>query len=302
MTCGRRFMTVTTIPTFMASIGGANARSSARWRQMLTDRENSTRSCVACCLRCRTLTRAFMRRRKNSIGSIRGLSRPGVSLREVEGQPTVVSVERGSDAERVGIRAGDVIETIEGQPARSLLEQKLREQAGSSTPQAARLFALAALTDGPPETTVAIEWKGADDKERKASLHRRWHERSFALRIIYRRRTAVVVIDAFTETLAREFARALNGQLSKLNHTRGIILDLQKQWRRRCRSNGRDRLFLSPGSNRFGPVYGSTWQRGFEIRDRDRFFRLIALSRCRFRLSFSRANARRARPRSWYLL
>ena len=148
----------------------------------------------------------------------------GLSLREIQGQPTVVSVERGSEAERVGIRAGDVIETVDGEAALSRFEQKLREQTGSSTPQSARLFAMASLTEGPLEANVIIGWQGADNKEHRASLRRQWHERNFAMHIEHHRGIAVVVIDAFTHTLALEFARAMNGQLS---HARGIVLDLR---------------------------------------------------------------------------
>ena len=148
----------------------------------------------------------------------------GLSLREIQSELMVVAVARRSEAQRVGIRAGDVIETIGGQSAQPRLEQKVREQAGSSTPQAARLFALAALTDGPPETTVEIEWRGADGKLHQAGLRRERHERSFALRIHHHRKVAVVELDAFTQTLALEFARALDGEL---RHARGIVLDLR---------------------------------------------------------------------------
>jgi carboxyl-terminal processing protease len=148
----------------------------------------------------------------------------GLSLREIQGQLTVVAVERGSDAEQSGIRAGDVIAKINGEAALSRLEQRLREQSGSSTPQAARLFALASLTDGPPEAPVAIEWIGADNKPRQTSLARHWQQRSLGLRITRHRGIAVITIDAFTHTLAVEFARATN---EKLRQARGIVLDLR---------------------------------------------------------------------------
>jgi carboxyl-terminal processing protease len=151
----------------------------------------------------------------------------GVSFREIEDRITVVAVERGSQAERAGLRAGDTIETIDGKSASQLLDQKLLDQTGSSTRQAARLFALASLTDGPVDSSVAIEWKGADNKTSKATLDRQWHERNFALHIENRRGIAIVTIDAFTPGLAREFARAINGQLRRVNHARGIVFDLR---------------------------------------------------------------------------
>jgi carboxyl-terminal processing protease len=148
----------------------------------------------------------------------------GFSLREVQGQPTVFSVEPRSEAERVGIRAGDVIETIDGVPAITRLEQKLREQSGASTPQAARLFAMASLTDGVPNTTVAIAWKDADNQRHQTVLHRKWRERSFALQVSSHRGIAVVAIDAFTSTLVIEFEQALN---KKFRKARGVVVDLR---------------------------------------------------------------------------
>lgn len=148
----------------------------------------------------------------------------GLSLREIEGQLTVVGVERGSAAEHSGIRAGDVLQTINGEDALLTLERKLREQTGSSTPQAARLFALSSLTDGPPGNAVAIEWVGADNKLRQANLQRHWQQRTLGVRITRHSGIAVIAIDAFTRELAVEFARATNGKLGK---ARGIVLDLR---------------------------------------------------------------------------
>jgi carboxyl-terminal processing protease len=148
----------------------------------------------------------------------------GLSLREIQGQLTVLAVERGSDAEHCGIRAGDVVEKINGESALFILERKLRQQAGSSTPQAARLFALASLTDGPPGTSLAIEWTGNNNKLRQASLLRRWQERTPGLRIKHHHGIAVITIDAFTHVLALEFARATNDRLMRM---RGIVIDLR---------------------------------------------------------------------------
>ena len=149
----------------------------------------------------------------------------GISLREVEGRPTVIGVDRDSEAQRAGLRPGDIIRTIDGRPASSVFDSRLREQIGSSTPQASRLRAVASLAEGPPETNVEIGWKGPSDKDNTASLKRRWHQRSFTLQISQRPgHVLVVIFDAFTPGIARDFGRALRADLS---HARGIVIDLR---------------------------------------------------------------------------
>jgi len=148
----------------------------------------------------------------------------GVSLREVEGQPTIVSVDPSSEAARAGVRPGDVIESVDGEPASSVLERKLREEAGSSTAQAARSRAVALLLDGTPNTSVQVGWRTSANKEQSASFQRQWRERNFVLQIKQRGNRAVVVIDAFTWGITRDFGGALK---EKLRHTRGIVLDLR---------------------------------------------------------------------------
>lgn len=147
----------------------------------------------------------------------------GLSLREIEGQLTVVSVERKSEAEREGIRVGDVIQTIDGKNALLTLERKLNEQIGSSTPQAARLLALSSLADGPAGTTVAIEWFGADHKLRQTNLRRHWQQRILGVHIKHHGGIAVVTIDAFTQALESEFLASS----STLRRARGIVFDLR---------------------------------------------------------------------------
>jgi carboxyl-terminal processing protease len=149
----------------------------------------------------------------------------GVSLRAVEGQPTVVAVDHGSAAARGGVRPGDVIESVDGEPAASVLERRRREQLGSSTPQAARGHALAFLLAGAPGTNVQVGWRTSGNKARSASFRRDWHERNFVLQISHQGRDyPVVEIDAFTWAITRDLARALK---EKLSRARGLVLDLR---------------------------------------------------------------------------
>jgi carboxyl-terminal processing protease len=148
----------------------------------------------------------------------------GVSLREVEGQPTVVAVDRGSESERAGVRPGDVIESIDGELASSVIARKLREGMGYSTPQAARNRAVGFLLEGPANTNVQVGWRTIDNKERLASFRREWHQRDYFLLMNQRGNRAVVEFDVFTLAMTRDFARALKG---KLRHVRGLVLDLR---------------------------------------------------------------------------
>ncbi len=149
----------------------------------------------------------------------------GVSLREVDGQPTVVAVDHGSAAARVGVRPGDVIESIDGEPAASVLERQLREQMGSSTPQAARSHAVAFLLAGEPNTNVQVGWRTRGNRAKSASFRRDRHERNFVLRISHPRGDyPVVEIDAFTWAITRDLSRALKGKLSRAH---GLVLDLR---------------------------------------------------------------------------
>ncbi|MDT5061946.1 MAG: carboxyl-terminal processing protease [Acidobacteriota bacterium] len=149
----------------------------------------------------------------------------GISVREVGSAPVVVAVERGSEAERAGLRAGDALISIDDEPALDVFARRLKEQAGSSTLAAARLQAMAKLFEGPRDSTVSLSWLGVDGKLRSATLRREWHEREATLRA---RRVGeeigVVEFDAFTQSIAVDFMRALDG---KLRGVRGLIIDLR---------------------------------------------------------------------------
>lgn len=149
----------------------------------------------------------------------------GLSVREVEGAAVVVAVERGTEAERLGLRAGDRLISIDDEPALDRFRRRLQEQGGSSTLAAARLRAMATLFDGPRDSTVKIVWSSGDEKEKSGSLRRELRERSTAISV---RRleggNALVEFDVFAPETAIEFMRLAT---NKLRGARGIILDLR---------------------------------------------------------------------------
>jgi carboxyl-terminal processing protease len=170
----------------------------------------------------------------------------GLSVREVAGQPVVVQVERGSEAERAGLRVGDTINSIDGRSALNLFAHKLKEQAGSSTPAAARFRAMAMIFEGSRDSIVSVVWTDNKGKERQASLRREWRERDTSLHVrSVGSGYALVQLNAFTPEAAQEFLRLMRG---RLREARGLVLDL--------RSNGGGEaevmtelasLFLPPG-------------------------------------------------------
>jgi C-terminal processing protease CtpA/Prc len=77
----------------------------------------------------------------------------GLTVREIDGLPTVVQVEPKSAPAEFGIRPGDVIVNIDGVSAPSLVERRLKN---SITPPdaSARFHAFSTLLEGPADTSI----------------------------------------------------------------------------------------------------------------------------------------------------
>lgn len=149
----------------------------------------------------------------------------GISVREVDGLPVVVAVESDSPAERAGLKVGDIITSVDDEPALKLFAERLSDATGASTVQSARVRAMAGLLGGIPESVVKVGWRGADNRERVAQFRREWRDRTAHL-IIERLRGDFFLVrfDAFTQTVAVDFLRALQ---TRLRGARGLILDLR---------------------------------------------------------------------------
>lgn len=151
----------------------------------------------------------------------------GLSVREVGGLPVIIAVERDSEAERAGLRAGDLVTSIDNEPALGLFARRLKEQGASSTPAAARLQAMAKLFDGEADSAVHLSWINSDGQQRATRLRREWRERDTALRVRRVRggHVGVVELDVFTQSIALDLVRALDG---KLRGVRGLVIDLRQ--------------------------------------------------------------------------
>ena len=96
----------------------------------------------------------------------------GVAVREMAGEVVVTDVERGSDAARAGLRAGDAVTSVGGESAEGLIARRLAEQAAGAS-AAERLLAVTRLFDGPRDSDVAVAFRrDGEARERTVVLRR----------------------------------------------------------------------------------------------------------------------------------
>lgn len=183
----------------------------------------------------------------------------GLGVREVEGVPVVVQVESNSVAARSGIRAGDAIVSLDNVPVAKIVEQRLQNACAGDDGRA-RYRSIAGLFDGPAGSSVKVDWTTRDGKLRSAVLQRYWSQRQLGFTTQRKGKLAILKLDAFTQTIALDFSKALP---SALEGADGIILDL--------RSNGGGdaeamadvaSLFLDDGINlgRFADRSGASFE------------------------------------------
>lgn len=147
----------------------------------------------------------------------------GLAVREVEGVPVVVQVDPTSAAARTDVRAGDVIVKVNELPVAEFIKQRL-DNLSASNDDRARYRTIASLFDGPPGTSVTVAWVTRDGKHRSAVLQRYWSQRQLGFTTQKKGKLAILRLDAFTQSLALDFSKAL---ASALDGAEGIVLDLR---------------------------------------------------------------------------
>jgi carboxyl-terminal processing protease len=145
----------------------------------------------------------------------------GVSVREVEGKPTVVNVEPKSAAHNAGLRAGDVILSVDNTSSTELIARRI---GGANLSETARLRVVRGLFEGPAGTPLNLSWKTKEGKTKSAVLQRYWSQRTLGFRSYRQDGVAIIILDAFTQTIASDFLKQLP---SMIDEARGIILDLR---------------------------------------------------------------------------
>lgn len=147
----------------------------------------------------------------------------GLTTREVEGVPTVIQVDPNSAAARTDIKPGDVIVSIDDFPVSHYVTQRL-SSSGLSGDSDARYRTIAMLFDGPVGTSVKITWSSRNGKKKSAVLQRYWGQRLLWFNNQRKDKIAFLRIDAFTQSVALEFAKSLP---DVLEGAEGIVLDLR---------------------------------------------------------------------------
>lgn len=183
----------------------------------------------------------------------------GLTLREIEGVPTVVHIEQASAAARTDIRAGDTIVSIDDVPVADYITQRLKAS-GLSHDSVARYRTIATLFDGVAGSSVKVRWSTRERKQKSVVLQRYWNQRHLGFTNQRKGNIAVLRLDAFTQTVAMDFSKSLP---EVLEGAESIILDL--------RSNGGGdaeamadiaSLFLEDGINlgRFADRSGAAFE------------------------------------------
>jgi carboxyl-terminal processing protease len=147
----------------------------------------------------------------------------GLTMREVEGVPTIIYIEPGSPASRTDLRVGDAIVSIDDIPVAEFINRRL-EASGLAHDPEARFRAVTSLFDGQPGTTVKVGWTSRNDKHKSAVLQRYWTQRLLGFNNQRKGNIAILRLDAFTQTVALDFSKSLP---EVLDGAQGIVLDLR---------------------------------------------------------------------------
>jgi carboxyl-terminal processing protease len=147
----------------------------------------------------------------------------GLTIREIQGVPVVVQVESGSAAAKTEIHPGDAIVSVDGVRVAEFISSRI-ENFGSRSDGPSRSRIVASLFDGQPGTSVTVAWATRDGKLKSAVLPRYWTQRHLGFSTQRRGKVAILRIDAFTQSVALEFSKALP---EVLEGAKSIVLDLR---------------------------------------------------------------------------
>jgi len=149
----------------------------------------------------------------------------GIAVRELAGQVVVTDVERDSAAEDKGLRAGDAVVALDGEPAPALVARRLAEQDGGAS-ASSRLLAVAHLFEGERGTSVRVTYARAGERRAREAVLRREPRTRLPTFEVRSQSSGVRLVrfNIFTPEVAAQFARALRDDLKD---ARALVIDLR---------------------------------------------------------------------------
>lgn len=147
----------------------------------------------------------------------------GVTVRDVQGTPTIIYIEPNSAASQSDMRAGDLITSIDNLPVADFIAHRMR-QTGAANDSNTRFRTVATLFDGIAGTSVKLGWTTRNGKQKSVTLQRYWSQRQLGFNNQRKGKIAVLRLDAFTQSVALDFSKALP---EILQGAEGIVLDLR---------------------------------------------------------------------------
>ena len=148
----------------------------------------------------------------------------GLTIREVQGAPTVIYIDPNSAAAKTDIQQGDIIATIDNLPVAEFIAHRMRSAGLAADDSYYRFRTVATLFDGAAGTTVKVGWTTRNGKQKSAVLQRYWSQRQLGFNNQRKGKIAILRIDAFTQSVALDFSKVLP---QVLEGAEGVILDLR---------------------------------------------------------------------------
>lgn len=167
-------------------------------------------------------------------GSGNRLACPPVKICSIEGNAIITEVGETSEIKRSGIKRGDEITHVDGQPVRKLLEKQIYPYIPASTVQGRDLKAYPKILQGPPESKIDLTLKKPDGVIYRITLTRKangWdllpkvpikenvEFRDLGNGLIY------IAINGFDSD---DIVPAFEKKLGSIKNVKGLIIDVRK--------------------------------------------------------------------------
>lgn len=159
-----------------------------------------------------------------ALGELQGWAAPPFEVALVEEQPAVVKIVDADAAQSAGVRLGDVIVAVEGEPAEAKMS-RLSPWVTASTPEAKRQRLAMRLLRGASDTTLAAVVRGGDGAERPVVLRlsTTWQAEGQPGPPAYRALSPEIGYADLTRLVPAE----VDGMFTAFKHTSGLILDMR---------------------------------------------------------------------------